>query len=102
MLNYKKFPKEQCKVANFCEGSREKNCLAFSYEIGLSPSIKSDKSMSKVGPRFPSSAPNDTCGNKKDESGLEKSITFRITVKVSYLKKINDKTRAIYSLVRSN
>lgn len=45
---------------HFWDGSRAKNSFAFSYEIGFPPSIKSDKSMSKVGPRLLNSDPYDT------------------------------------------
>lgn len=47
-------------VTDFWAGSWAKYFLAFSYEIGLPPSIKSDKSMSKVGARLPNSEPYDT------------------------------------------
>lgn len=48
------------RVSYLCDGSCAKYFLAFSYDIGCSPSIKSDKSMSKVGPRLLSSDPYDT------------------------------------------
>lgn len=52
--------KTSASATYFWEGSWAKNFLAFSYEIGFSPSIKSDKSISKVGPRLLNSEPNDT------------------------------------------
>lgn len=47
-------------VTHFWEGSWAKYFFAFSYVIGLPSSIKSDKSMSNVGPRLLNSDPNDT------------------------------------------
>lgn len=48
----------------FWEGSWEKYLNASSYEIGLSPSRKSDRSISKVGARLLNSDPNDTWDNQ--------------------------------------
>ena len=50
----------QTKVTYDWDGSLAKYSFAFSYDIGWSLSIKSDKSISKVGPRLLNSEPYDT------------------------------------------
>lgn len=47
-------------MTHFWDGSCEKYFFAFSYDIGWSPSIKSARSMSKVGPRLLNSEPYET------------------------------------------
>lgn len=60
-------------VTHFWDGSWAKYSLAFLYEIGLSPSIKSDKSMSNVGLRLLNSEPYDTWHDPDSVKMLMKS-----------------------------
>ena len=68
----------QTKVTYDWDGSLAKYSFAFSYDIGWSPSIKSDKSISKVGPRLLNSEPYDTWFGQNVEiaQSLIKSDTY--------------------------
>lgn len=50
----------QTQGTHFWDGFVSKYFFAFSYDIGFPSSIKSDKSISKVGPRLLNSDPYDT------------------------------------------
>lgn len=79
-------------VTDLWDGSCAKYLHASSYDMGCSPFIISDKSMSKVGARLLKSDPKDTwiwCQLRAIESTIELLKTFSLNV--SFKEKDTDK-----------